>query len=137
MSQAEVAAGMYSRSCIRVRHTGWEGFVSYFDWAMDLFAYFGVDPVTEIDYILVTVADTNDGEPVELTYDPIFGFWGGRFGLDSPGEKLILSVEIHWSDGTVTDMTEIVVEDLGDFIDVGYPEENEAGDCKGVPEPEA
>jgi hypothetical protein len=137
MSQAEVFAGMYSRSCLRTRHTGWEGFVSYFEWVMDLLAYFGVDPVRDIDYILVTVADTNDGEPVQLEWDPTSGFWGGRFGLHSPGEKLILSVEVHWSDGTVTDVTETVVDDIGDVIDIDYPEENEAGNCKGVPEPEA
>ncbi|HEY7599834.1 MAG TPA: hypothetical protein VH741_07905 [Candidatus Limnocylindrales bacterium] len=109
-------------------HTAFGEFLSYLDFLLWL------NGDTNVDYIEVIIlgANNDQSERLELTPDEVY--WRNRFGLHSPGDKNIQSVVVHFKDGSTFDITQWVTEDVGETLEVRYPEEDEFGDCSEAPD---
>ena len=122
----------YDRVCIRVIHANFGEFISYLDFLLWLFGD------EDVEFIEVIILGANDDEPliVELSPEDI---WWGKFGLRESGEKEIVSVVVHFTDGGTEDITDMVGNDVGVPNDEGYvfdapfPGEPEHGDCTDAP----
>lgn len=135
MSNDEALASMFNWWCTRVRHIPLGDFLSYLESGIAFYDANGRGPDEIVDYITITVIGANDDEPVELEYDAEIGAFVGLMGLRGTGAKVIVNVQVHWLDGSVSDATEIFIDDLGsDTFDVRFPEEDEFGDCAQWPD---
>jgi hypothetical protein len=106
--------------CARVVHRAFGNFLSYIEWLM---YWDGID----VDRFVVTVAGANNGDPLDLSFDPATGAWTGRLGLMNPGDKQIGQVIAVLDDGTTIDITADVIEILGEILGVRYPQEDSFG----------
>lgn len=135
LSAEETWAAMHAWTCFRVVHTSLGDFASYLDAAIGFYDDIAEDPGDLIEFIQVKVLGANDDDLWILHQDDVLSLFDDAAGLRGAGPKTIVSVEVFWRDGTVTDVTESVIEDLGsDTIEVRFPEEDEFGDCSNVPE---
>jgi hypothetical protein len=107
--------------CAQVVHKAYGSFLSYIEWLM---YWDGLD----VDHFVVTVAGANNGEPLDLVFDSVTGAWSGRLGLMQPGEKRIGQVVAVLDDGTPLDITQDVIEILGEILGVRYPQQDSFGD---------
>jgi hypothetical protein len=112
--------GYLAGICARVVHQAYGNFLSYIEW---LIYWDGLD----VDHFVVTVAGANNGDPVDLAFDPATAAWTGRLGLMNPGEKRIGQVIAVLDDGTSLDITADVIDILGEILSVRYPQQDSFG----------
>jgi len=115
--------GQFSAVCIRVVHQQVGEFVSYLDWFV---AWTGFN----FEYFEITVIGANNDEPERLEFESRSQAYEGVFGLHQKGDKRIVSVVAHLSDGSQVDLTEDMIDYFGsDEFTVRFPQEDEFGDC--------
>ena len=115
--------GQFSAVCIRVVHEQVGEFVSYLDWFV---AWTGFN----VEFFEVTVIGANNGEPQRLDFESRSQAYEGLLGLHQKGDKRIVSVVAHMSDGSEVDLTEDMIDYFGsDEFTVRFPQEDEFGDC--------
>ena len=121
---APAQIGMFTAVCIRVVHEQVGEFVSYLDW-------FVAWADESFEYFEITVLGANNGEPQVLEFDSRWQAYHGLLGLDQAGDKRIVSVIGHLSDGSQIDLTEEMADYFGsDEFTVRYPAEDSFGDCE-------
>lgn len=107
-------------------HEGLGDYISYL-FGIIVFAYSGS---VLLDRLVLTVEGANDGQPQELRYDVSSGTFSGELGLHEAGQKKILSLVLHYADGTTVDLTDALIDALsGEVIDVRFPQEDVFGTC--------
>jgi len=115
--------GQFTVVCIRVIHRNLGDFISYLDWFVVWTGY-------NVEYFEVTVIGANDDEPERLEFDSRDEAYEGLLGLRQAGDKRIVSVIAHLSDGSEIDLTEDLIDEFGsDEFTVRHPQEDKLGDC--------
>ena len=116
------AQAYFAGICARVKHEKLGNFLSYIEWLM-------YSDYLDVDHFVVTVAGANNGDPVDLVFDPATGAFTGRLGLMSAGEKQIGQVIAVLDDGTPLDITADVIEILGQILGVRFPQQDSFGNA--------
>lgn len=118
----ELPMVVLDRFCMSVVHDPIGDFLSFLDMLIWLFP-----PPEDVEYIEVIIQGANDDEPVRLEYED--GRWYGQLGLRGAGPKTLVSVIVHFTDGTTADVSESIAMTFGGpgFL-VRFPEEDRFGD---------
>ena len=83
-----------------------------------------------MSYFEITFQGANDNEPQCLEFNTRTEAWEGLLGLRQAGDKRIVSVIAHMTDGSEVDLTQAMIDCFGsDEFTVRYPQQDEFGTC--------